>query len=105
MVERRRSALKLEHQLIRVAPEPVLPRLEGTDDGMLRCAVVLGGVLIFRVVTATYVAAGHTEAQVDPPVTHPQAFLTAVTRRAHRLDLVEVGAVLSHRLSLADLRM
>ena len=37
-----------------------------------------GGVLILRIVTATDMSTGETEAQVDPPVTGLQTILTAV---------------------------
>src|SRR5258708_17238978 len=90
--------VQLEHQLVRVAEKPVLTRLEGLDHRMLRGVVVLGGVLVLRTVAAADVAALHAEAEVDPDVTHLEAFLAAVAAgRDVQVGTVEVRAGVGHQ--------
>ena len=78
---------QLEHQLIGVAPEPVLARLERPDDRVAGREVVPGGVAAGGAVAATHVAAGLAQAQVHP-VAPPrrQAVLTSRGRRDDRTD-------------------
>ena len=60
---------------------------------MLCGVIVLRGVLVLRVVAATDMAAGPTEAQMDPGVTALEAFLAAVGARLVRLHKVEMAAL------------
>src|SRR5438105_1087499 len=50
-------SFKLQHDLVDVAPAPVLAGLERGHDGMLRRAEVLGGVLVLRLVATPDVPA------------------------------------------------
>src|SRR5205807_78399 len=83
-----------EHQLVDVAPAPVLARLDGADDGVLGGAVVGGRVAVGRVVAAPDVAALLAHPQMHPPAPRLQAFLAArdLRRRLQVLDRVEVRA-------------
>src|SRR4051794_25193183 len=83
----------LEHQLVGVAPAPVLSLLKAADNGVMRTIEVLGGVLIRRRVTAADVAAGEAQSQVDPPSIGLEALFAAIrSAGSDRMDLVEMGA-------------
>ena len=69
---------KLEHYLVDVTPTPVLPWLEGLDNGVVRRVKVFGGVLILRVIAAANMPAFETEAQVYPRIPDSQTILTTV---------------------------
>src|SRR5256714_5965540 len=91
-------SVELEHELVRIAPEPVLTRLEGLDHRVGRRAVVLRGVLVLRAVTAADVAAGHAEAEVDPDVADLQALLAALAAGGDvEVDLVQMRAGVGHQ--------
>src|SRR5713101_2286691 len=79
MVKNRSS--RLEHNLIDITPDPVLSRLEGLDDRVVGRVEMFGGVLILRVVTATDMSTGETEAQVHPGISHFQTFLAPIGAR------------------------
>src|SRR5438309_4291807 len=97
MMQGRRRTLELKHELTRVAPEPLLARLEGANNRMPGRLRVLGGVPVLGVVAAAHIAAAHAQTEVHPPVSCPQAILAAVARRSYLPNLVEVRAGLSHR--------
>jgi hypothetical protein len=58
---------------------------------------VFGGVLVFRVVAAADVAAGHAQPEVDPVIAHREAFLAAF--RCPRLHFMHVGEMSAHSAS------
>src|SRR3989442_14449661 len=72
---------RLEEQLVDVTPGPVLTRLEGLNDRMVGGVEMPGGVLILRIVTATDMSTGETEAQVHPRITQSQTVLTSIGAR------------------------
>ena len=82
-----------ERDFVDVAPRPVLARLQRADDRMAAGGDVLAGVLVRRGVTASDVATGTTDTQVEPGSADLQAVLAArhVFRRLN-LYLVEVRA-------------
>jgi hypothetical protein len=90
---RRLSSGEFEHDLVHVAPAPVLTRFERADDRVARGVEVLRGVLVLRGVTAAHVPAGQAEPQVDPPVSHRQALLAAVRAGCNVFDLIKMRAV------------
>jgi len=51
------QADRLHHNLIDVTPHPLVPWLEGPDNGVSRRVEVLGRVLVLRRVAATNVPA------------------------------------------------
>jgi hypothetical protein len=55
------------------------------------------GVLVFRAIAAAHVAAAQAEPQMDPSVSHFEAFLAAITAGLHFVDLIQVRALLGHR--------
>jgi hypothetical protein len=91
-----RESRRFEEDLIDIAPDPVLARFEGLDDGVVGGMKVLGGVLVFRRVAAADVAADKAEAEVDPAVARLEAILATVRARGDIVDLVEMGAGLVH---------
>src|SRR5437660_7420395 len=95
MVQRRSGGPELEHQLIRIAPEPLLARLIRADDRVLGGAEMFGCVLSRRVVAAADVPAAGAHAQMDPPAARLEALHAAIAAGRHVTNLVEVHA-LSH---------
>ncbi len=89
----RRRSHQLEHDLVEVAPEPVLARFVGADDGVGRQLEVPGGVAPGRVVAAADVSALLAQAQVDPiPSSRGKAVLASWRGRGDVADLVDVSA-------------
>ena len=66
--------------LVHIAPAPIFAGLNGTDHWVLRGMEMFGGVLIFGRVTATDVAAGEANSQVNPPVAGFHAIFTNMVR-------------------------
>src|SRR5712691_4159560 len=87
---------KLEHELIDITPAPVLTRLEGLDNRAVGRVEMPGGVLILRIVTATYRSKGQTEAQVHPGIAQFQTILARTGARRDITYLVEVATLLCH---------
>ena len=65
---------------------------------------MVGGVLILRIVTATDMSTGETEAQVHPGITHFQAVLAPIGARRDVTYLVEVATWLCHVCMLCFLK-
>jgi hypothetical protein len=91
---------RLEHDLIDVAPDPVLSRLEGLNDWVVGRMEVLGGVLVLGRITTANVSTGETQAQVHPGITGFQTVLTAIGARCYLLYLIEMRTTLGHNLFL-----
>jgi hypothetical protein len=87
-----------EENLIRVAPAPILTRLKRFNDRMAGQVGMLGGMLILRVVAATYMPTGLTQAQVNPAISHLHAFLTTICARGHGVNLSNMLTVLTHAI-------
>jgi len=87
---------RLEEQLVDVAPSPVLTRLEGLNDRVVGRVEMPGGVRILRIVTATDMSTGETEAQVHPGITRFQTVLTSIGARRDVTYLVEMATLLCH---------
>src|SRR2546426_8454607 len=94
---------KLKHELVDVTPAPVLPWLERLDNRVVGRVEMLGGVLILRLVTATDMSTGETEAQMQPGVTRFQAILAPIGARRDLTYLVEMATALCHVLMLSFL--
>ena len=90
------DSVVLKHYFVEVAPHPALAGFLRPDDRMLRGMKVFRGVLVFRGITATNVAAGETQAKVDPIVAHLKTFFAAFGIRLDALDLIEVRAFIGH---------
>src|SRR5215831_12420281 len=69
--------------LVRIGPEPVLPRLEAADHRMAGFLSVPGGVLGWRGVAAADVPALGAAAQVQPPAGDGLAFDAAGAAGRH----------------------
>jgi hypothetical protein len=86
--------------VIHVTPAPVLAGLERLDDGVLGVMKMGAGMLVLRGVTTADVAANQAFSQVDPGITHLQAFLAALAAGGHVTDLFYMGTgrlCLGHR--------
>jgi hypothetical protein len=69
---------------------------------MLRAMKVLGRVFVLRRVAAAHMAAFQAQTQMDPGVTHLQAFLAATRVRSDRTDLIEMRTTCHGLSSLKD---
>ena len=67
-----------DHQLVDVAPLPVLTRLERPHDRMLGGVEVLRRVAVGRGIAAAHVAAGETQPQVHPLGANGETVLAAI---------------------------
>jgi hypothetical protein len=59
-------------------------------------AKMLGGMFVFGGVAAAYVTAGQAQAQVDPLVSHLQAFFAALGFGLYVADLIGMRANICH---------
>jgi hypothetical protein len=73
-----RPVRRIHEQLVDIAPAPVLPGLEGLDDGVTGTVEVPSSVLVLGLIAAPDMPTGHAETQVYPGVADPEAVLTAV---------------------------
>jgi len=78
----------LRLRFVDIAPQPSLSWLERANHRMVNRLVVLRGVFVFRRVAAADVAAVQAEPQVDPGITHGQAFLASVGRIRFAVELL-----------------
>ena len=60
---------------------------------------VFGGVLVLGGVAATDMSTDQAQAQMDPSVSHFQAFFATVFAGCPKLDLVQMCALFSHECS------
>jgi hypothetical protein len=67
---------------------------------MLGRVEVFGRVFILRRIATAHIAAGKTEPQVNPGVSHFYAFFADMLIRRFNFDLVEMSAFLGHQSSL-----
>jgi hypothetical protein len=65
---------------------------------------VFGGVLVLGRIAATDVAATEAQAQVDPFITHLQAFFAAVSMRFDVANLIDVGTTVHGSILNLDLQ-
>jgi hypothetical protein len=96
-----RTSQLIEHFFIDIAPAPIFAGLKRFNDRVLRGVKVFGCVLIFRRVAAAYVAARHTQTQMNPGVADLQTVFTAVGARRDFANLIEVCAVHSFSNNLS----
>jgi len=97
---RRHPVGKVEIDLVDIAPAPALGRVIAFDDRM-RCFVeVLGCMAIWGIVAAADMAAGATDAQMDPPASGLEAFLATVGAGRHVGDRMVMRTRVGHRRSL-----
>src|SRR5450631_3139046 len=91
-----RGRLRSDVGVVHVAPSPVLARLEGLDDRVLDGIEVRARVLVLRGVAAADMAAGQTQAQMDPAVARLQAVLAALRARRDLANLAQVRIRFRH---------
>src|SRR6266545_413547 len=89
--------LELQHELVDVAPTPVLPGLEGSHDRVLGRTEMPGCMLVLRIVAAPDMPAGSTQTKMHPCVAGGEAFLAAFGIRRGRLYETQMSALSRHR--------
>jgi hypothetical protein len=82
----------LYFDLIDVTPAPILARFDRLHDGMFGPVKMLRGVFVFRRIAASHMAAFQAHSEVNPGVTHLQAFFASGSARANILYGVEMLA-------------
>ena len=88
-----------EHHFIDIAPAPLFVRLDRTHDRMSSCVKVLCRMFIPGIIAARYMSAYQTHAQMHPGIAHIDTFLTDVSCRLQKFDLIEMAAFFRvHRL-------
>jgi hypothetical protein len=96
--------LILRERVVRIAIQPALARLRGSDHGMCGCPRMLAGVLIWGAVATKRNATRLARAQMNPARTDLHAFFTfAALRLLDRFNRVEMRAasVRHNRMSLS----
>jgi len=64
---------------------------------MFGCVEVLGRMFVLGRIAATHMATAQAQSQMDPNVTHLQAFFATARMRSHILNLVGMFAVCHFR--------
>jgi hypothetical protein len=90
-------SIRVERDLVDIAPAPVLARLERSHDRVAGQPEMGGRVLVLGAVATTDVTTYHAQPQMDPRIADPQAVLAAVRAGRDHLDLNEVRTC-NHRL-------
>jgi hypothetical protein len=86
----------LQQHLVDIAPAPVLPWLEGLDDGVVGRVEMLCGMLIFRGIAAANMPAFQTDTQVNPAIPRLQTILTPLRARRDIVYMVKMRTLLCH---------
>jgi hypothetical protein len=81
---------------VHVTPDPAFPRLDGTNQRMLRFVEMLGRMLVLGRVATANVSASEAKAQVNPRVAGLSTVLTHMHMSFSDFDLIEVGAIFWH---------
>jgi hypothetical protein len=74
----------------------MLARLNRSDDWVLHGVKVFRRVFVLGTVAASDMPAGQTQPQMDPGISHLEAFLAAFGLRLNRTNLIEVCTDFSH---------
>jgi hypothetical protein len=83
--------LILRERIVRIAIQPALARLRGSDHGMCGCVRMFAGVLIWGAVATKRNATRLARAQMNPTRTDLHAFFTfAALRLLDRFNRVEM---------------
>ena len=90
------SARKIEHYFVDITPAPPFRWIKGFDDRVPGCAKMFCGVSIWRLIAATDMAAGATDAQMQPGIAQFQALFTARRTRNNVADSCEMFAKYRH---------
>jgi len=98
MLHKASSALRLHHDLIDVAPEPIFSRLGRLHNGMICSMEMLSGMFIFAAIATTHVPASQAHPQMHPGIAGFKALLAAISTRRYIANLIKVRThnVFSH---------
>jgi hypothetical protein len=83
-------SIHIDFHLIYEAPAPVLTLLHRSHDGMAGRVKVFRRMTIRRGIAASNMAADHAHPQMHPPAANLQAIFTALRRRLHLPNLIEM---------------
>jgi hypothetical protein len=75
----------LHFDLIDVTPAPILARFDRLHNGMFGPVKMFGRMFVLRRIAASHMAALQAHSQVNPSVTHLQAFFAPGSARANIL--------------------
>ena len=89
---RRLPFRQIEQDFVHIAPAPSFRRIVAFDDRMSGGVEMLGGMRIGRIVTATDMAAGAADPQMQPLAAALQALLATERARRDIADAGDVGA-------------
>ena len=90
------NKVALEHDLVDVAPAPILARLEGLDNRVIGRVEMLRRVLVLRGVTTSDMPANQALAQVYPAIANFQTVLTAIRARCDLSYLIQMTTLYCH---------
>jgi hypothetical protein len=82
--------------LIDIAPHPRFPSFIGTNQRVLGLMKVFGRVLVLRGIAASDMPARQAQPQVNPGVAGLDAVFANVFIATPDLDLIQMGALISH---------
>jgi len=75
------QSAEVKLDLVHVAPSPVFARFDGSDDGMPHGAKMFRCVFVLRRIAATDVTTDHAKPEMNPDISHLQAFFAATRVR------------------------
>src|SRR5215470_12427959 len=90
---------RFEKEFVGVAPHPLFAGLEGTNQRMFRCVVMLRRVLVRRRVAAADVPASQTQAQMQPTAPAAQTIFAASRAGRDFLNLIKMCTSIFHSKS------
>jgi hypothetical protein len=99
--ERQASRERLDHDLVHVAPSPVLTSLIGAHDRVAGLVEVLRGVFVLGGIAARHMPALHAQAKMDPRISGFYTVFTHVLVGGCDFDLIEVRAFSGHEVLLS----
>src|SRR6185369_7225297 len=87
---------ELDHELVDVAPAPLLTRLDGTHERVLAGVEVLGRMSVLRRIAAADMSTHHAQAEMEPGVACFQTLLTPLCPWLDVADLIQVSTARPH---------
>src|SRR5215471_11102796 len=87
---------RFEKEFVGVTPYPLFAGLEGTNQRMFRCVVMLRRVLVRRGVAAADVPTSQTQAQMQPTAPAAQTIFAASHGGRHFLNLIQMCTRVFH---------
>ena len=93
---RRLSFRQIEHYFVDVTPAPALRRIIPLDDGVLGRVEMFRGMLVRGIVTASDMAAGPADPQMQPRTADLQALFASECAGRYVANAGDMGAGFCH---------